>query len=31
MNTPGMIQYPFWRMTYQNPRTVYACVNLRYG
>lgn len=26
-NTPGIIKYPFWRMTYQNPRAVYACVN----
>lgn len=28
MNTPGIIKYPFWRMTAQNPRAVYACVNL---
>ncbi len=27
-NTPGIIKYPFWRMTYQNPEAVYACVNL---
>lgn len=27
-NTPGIIKYPFWRMTYQNPKAVYACVNL---
>lgn len=27
-NTPVIIKYPFWRMTYQNPRAVYACVNL---
>ena len=27
-NTPGIIKYPFWRMTCQNPRAVYACVNL---
>ena len=27
-NTPGIIKYPFWRMTYQNPRAVCACVNL---
>ena len=27
-NTPGIIKYPFWRMTYENPRAVYACVNL---
>ena len=26
-NTPGIIKYPFWRMTYQNPEAVYACVN----
>ena len=27
MNTPGIIKYPFWRMTRENPRAVYACVN----
>ena len=27
-NTPVIIKYPFWRMTYRNPKTVYACVNL---
>ena len=27
-NTPGIIKYPFWRMTYENPKAVYACVNL---
>ena len=26
-NTPAIIKYPFWRMTYQNPKAVYACVN----
>ena len=26
-NTPGIIKYPFWQMTYQNPQAVYACVN----
>lgn len=26
-NTPGIIKYPFWRMTYQNPEAVYACIN----
>ena len=26
-NTPGWIKYPFWRMTLQNPRATYACVN----
>lgn len=28
MNTPGIIKYPFWRMTAENPEAVYACVNL---
>ncbi len=27
MNTPSIIKYPFWRMTYNNPMAVYACVN----
>ena len=27
-NTPGIIKYPFWRMTAANPRATYACVNL---
>ena len=27
-NTPGIIKYPFWQMTYQNPKAVYACVKL---
>ncbi len=27
-NTPVIIKYPFWKMTFQNPRAVYACVNL---
>ncbi|MBQ8960490.1 MAG: Sir2 silent information regulator family NAD-dependent deacetylase [Ruminococcus sp.] len=27
MNTPVIIKYPFWRMTYREPRTVYACLN----
>ena len=26
-NTPGIIKYPFWRMTARNPAAVYACVN----
>lgn len=26
-NTPGIIKYPFWQMTLQNPQAVYACVN----
>ena len=27
-NTPGIIKYPFWNMTRQNPRAAYACINL---
>ena len=27
-NTPGIIKYPFWRLTAENPEAVYACVNL---
>ena len=27
-NTPVIIKYPFWQMTYQDPEAVYACVNL---
>ena len=26
-NTPGIIKFPFWRMTAENPRAVYSCVN----
>lgn len=26
-NTPIIIKYPFWRMTSNNPRAVYCCVN----
>ena len=26
-NTPVIIKYPFWRMTFQNPKATYACVN----
>ena len=26
-NTPAIIKYPFWRMTAQNPRATYACIN----
>ena len=26
-NTPGIIKFPFWRMTAQNQNAVYACVN----
>ena len=28
-NTPGIIKYPFWQMTAQNPNAVYACINNR--
>ncbi|MCR5023165.1 MAG: Sir2 silent information regulator family NAD-dependent deacetylase [Lachnospiraceae bacterium] len=27
-NTPGIIKYPFWQMTADNPDAVYACVNI---
>lgn len=26
-NTPGIIKYPFWRMTAQNKNAAYACIN----
>ena len=26
-NTPGIIKYPFWRMTADNPKATYICVN----
>ena len=26
-NTPGIIKYPFWNMTEDNPKAVYACIN----
>ena len=26
-NTPVIIKYPFWQMTYQNPQATYACIN----
>ena len=26
-NTPVIIKYPFWAMTAENPRAVYACLN----
>ena len=26
-NTPGIIKYPFWQMTVDNPKAAYACVN----
>lgn len=28
-NTPAIIKYPFWRMTAQNPSSIYACVNFK--
>ena len=27
MNTPGIIKYPFWRMTAENPEAIYVCIN----
>lgn len=27
MNTPAIIKYPFWRMTYERPDSIYACIN----
>lgn len=26
-NTPGIIKYPFWRMTAENPKAGYVCIN----
>ena len=26
-NTPGIIKYPFWRMTAANHKAMYVCVN----
>ena len=28
MNTPGIIKFPFWKMTRERPQSVYACINL---
>ena len=28
MNTPSIVKFPFWRMTYQWPDATYACINL---
>ena len=28
-NTPGIIKYPFWKMTYTWPDAKYVCVNLK--
>lgn len=30
-NTPVIIKYPFWKMTYQNKNATYVCVNLDYA
>ena len=27
-NTPAIIKYPFWKMTYQNSNAFYVCINL---
>lgn len=27
MNTPIIIKYPFWRMTAENPKSTYVCIN----
>lgn len=27
-NTPVIIKYPFWRLTNENPKATYACINL---
>ena len=27
MNTPVIIKYPFWQMTNDDPKAVYACLN----
>lgn len=27
MNTPGIIKYPFWQMTYKNKNAFYICIN----
>lgn len=26
-NTPVIIKYPFWKMTYENPNAAYVCIN----
>ena len=26
-NTPGIIKYPFWRMTLNNAKATYVCIN----
>ena len=27
MNTPGIIKFPFWKMTATNPLATYVCLN----
>ncbi len=27
MNTPGIIKYPFWKMTENDPNAFYVCIN----
>lgn len=27
-NTPGIIKYPFWQVTLQNQKAMYACINM---
>ena len=27
-NTPVIIKYPFWQLTYRNPKATYACINM---
>ena len=27
-NTPGIVKYNFWQQVYQNPKAIYACLNL---
>lgn len=27
-NTPGIIKYPFWKMTFDNLNASYVCINL---
>ena len=26
-NTPVIIKYPFWQLTIENPKAIYACIN----
>ena len=28
-NTPGIVKFSFWRMTAENPKAIYACINLQ--